>query len=102
MSRKKVRSSLGVVSTEREGSSILCAVKGTEVSIVRVVESPFAADEIGRRRGRVHEKAAVSGLRILDRDGEVAMCDRVISIVGFVPAEERERSLSFLREKVFV
>lgn len=88
MSWKKVSSSFGVVSTEREGSSHLCAVKGTEVSIVRVVESFDAEDEIGRRRGKeVHDKAAVSGFRRLDRDDEVAMCDRAISIVRLVPAE---------------
>ena len=81
-----------MVSTEREGSSILCPVKGTEVSMVRTVDESFAAaddDEIGRWRGRVHDKAAVTGLKRLDRDDVVAMCDRAISIVGFVPAEER-------------
>lgn len=46
------------VSTEREGGSQLCAVKGTEVSIVIGLES----EEIERRR----EKAAVKGLRNLD------------------------------------
>lgn len=77
---KKVRSSLGEVSTEREGASQLWAVKGTEVSMVSVVESS-AAEEIGRRRDGLHDKAATRGFRRLDRDDEEATCDRAISIV---------------------
>lgn len=75
-----------MVSTVREGSSHLCVVKGMEVSMVRVVESSAAAaeEEIGRRREwEVQDKADVSGRRRLERDDEVAMCDRAISIVGF-------------------
>lgn len=49
MSRKKVISSLGEVSTDREGGSTMWAVKGTLVSIVRVVESSAEAEK-GRRR----------------------------------------------------
>lgn len=72
MSRKKERSSLGDVSTEREGASHWCAVKGTEVSMVTGV----ASVEIGRRR----RKAVVRGLRrVEDRavDDEVRR-DRAI------------------------
>jgi len=46
ISRKKERSSFGEVSTVREGASHWWEVKGTEVSMVRGVESV----EIGRRR----------------------------------------------------
>lgn len=69
MSRKNRSSSLGVVSTEREGSSQLWAVKGTEVSTVRVAESS-EAEEMERRREEEeeNEKAEARGLRRLDRE----------------------------------
>ena len=67
MSRKNPRSSLGLVSTERDGSSHLWAVKGTDVSIVSE-EELSAADEIERRREEEYEKPATSGLRRLDRE----------------------------------
>lgn len=79
MSRKNVISSLGVVSTVRDGTSHLWEVKGTDVSIVRVVESS-AADEIGRRRDGVKDRAEVRGLRRLEpEDEEEARRDRAIS-----------------------
>ena len=56
---KKEKSSEGVVSTARGGASHLWGVKGTEVSMVRVV---VESEEIGRRRDR----AAEMGLRRLD------------------------------------
>ena len=77
---KKVRSSFGVVSTVREGSSHRWAVKGTEVSIVRMVLSS-ADDEIGRRRDGVHDRADVIGRRRLDPD-ELAIFDKAISMFG--------------------
>lgn len=83
----------------REGSSHLWAVKGTEVSMVRVVESSAAAEEeIGRRRGwEAQDKAAVRGRRRLERDDDVAMCERAISIVGLFSGRER-----FFYEAFFV
>ena len=80
MPRKKVISSLGLVSTAREGGSQLWEVKGREVSIVRVVESS-AADEMGRRREGVQYKPAEMGFRKLDRD-EAAARDRAMWICG--------------------
>lgn len=68
MSRKKDMSSLGVVSTEREGVSQLWAVNGREVSMVRVEES--SAEEIERRREGAEENAEEMGLRRLDLDEE--------------------------------
>lgn len=78
MSRKKEKSSLGEVSTEREGASQLWAVKGTEVSIMRGVVSV----EIGRRR----RKTVVRGLRrVEDRAVEEEVRrDRAISTVDLV------------------
>lgn len=77
MLRKKERSSFGLVSTERDGASHWCAVKGTDVSMVIVLLSSAAAEEIGRRRDK-----AESGFRRLERDEDEAKCDRAISIVG--------------------
>lgn len=57
--RKNERSSEGDVVTEREGGSQLWAVKGREVSIVRVA---VVSEEIGRLR----VKAAEKGLKRLD------------------------------------
>lgn len=45
MSRKKERSSEGEVSTDRGGGSILCAVKGTLVSIVRTASAEEEEEE---------------------------------------------------------
>lgn len=50
----------------RDGTSHTCEVKGMDVSIVMVVLSSAAADEIERRRDR----AEVRGLRRLDPDAE--------------------------------
>lgn len=61
----------------RDGGSQLWEVKGMDVSIVRVVESS-AADEIGRRRDGVRDKAEVRGLRRLEPEEE-ARRDRAIS-----------------------
>lgn len=78
MVRKNPSSSLGLVSTERDGSSHLWAVKGTDVSTVRVAESS-AADEKERRREEEYEKAAAaSGLRRLDREDAEDARERAI------------------------
>lgn len=79
MSRKKDMSSLGVVSTEREGVSQMWALNGREVSMVRVEESS-AAEEIERRREGAEENAEEMGLRRLDLDEEEAKRERAMWI----------------------
>ena len=76
MSRKKERSSDGVVSTERDGDSHLWEVNGTEVSIVRVLVS-----SVESWRRRFGETKAEIGRRRLERDVEEATCAKAISIV---------------------
>lgn len=77
MLRKKERSSWGLVSTEREGGSHLCAVKGTEVSTV----SGSVELEIRRWKVGVQDDAVARGFRRLDLDEEVRR-DKAISTVG--------------------
>lgn len=62
VSWKKVMSSFGEVSTEREGGSQLWPMKGTLVSTVMGVVS----DENGRCRDGVNETEVVRGLRRLE------------------------------------
>ncbi len=81
MSRKNERSSFGEVSTERDGVSHWWEVKGTEVSIVRVLVSSDE-DENGRRRDGAQDMAAEKGRRRLERELDEAACARAISTVG--------------------
>lgn len=93
-------SSLGLVSTAREGGSQLWAVNGREVSMVRGLESS-AEEESERRREEVNDKAAEMGFTRLYREEEEdeAKCERAISIC-YKPRQGLSRQDDFQRKQL--
>lgn len=67
--------------------------------MVRVLVSS-AAEEIGRRKDGVQDKAAERGFRRLERDDEEAKYDRAISTVGSL--RPVSRTLEKLQKSMWV